>query len=398
MTDLLLAFDFPPLGGGIARWMGELARRYPHGELVVSTGCLEGDLASDAGFPNRVDRVPVPASRLKTLPGLIRWTRRVETLVRETDARFLWCGNLRPAAYPAWWVARRRDVPYGVIFHGGDLLTLRRNYRGSRFKRSMAARLVAGAAVWVVNSRFTRDLLEEVLSELALDHRSEAIRVVPLGTDPELFRPDVDPAPLQLRSHLPPARWLVTVARLVPHKGIDTAVRAFAELATKVPDLRYAVVGNGPYHGTLEALARELGVADRVHFISEASDADLPAWYALATVYLGLSRRTELDVEGFGIALVEAAAAGRPTVAGKSGGVPDAVQDGVTGLLVDPLDPHQVAAAVQSLLDDPGRAARMGRAGRGEVERYYNWDRVVADLRVLSRQAEATAASRRSRR
>jgi phosphatidylinositol alpha-1,6-mannosyltransferase len=388
--DLLLTFDFPPMGGGIARWMAELALGYPAGELVVSTGQMDGAEASDRRFPNPVDRLGLPARHLKTLQGHILWSRRVSALLARYRPRFIWCGNLRPAAYPAKWAHERTGIPYGVIVHGGDLLALRHNFRESRIKRHTARALLGSAEVLVANSRWTHDLACDVLRELELPERTLRVRVVPLGTDPAAFRPGLDPAPLAARYRLPPGRWLLTVARLVPHKGIDTTIRALALLGRDHAELRYAVVGQGGDRPALEALAAGLGVADRVHFLPDVADDLLPLAYALATVYVGVSRLTARDVEGFGIALLEASASGKPVVAGRSGGMPDAVRDGETGLLVDPESAEAVAAAVGGLLADPARALALGRAGRRAVETFYNWARVVADLRAIS--AEASAA------
>jgi phosphatidylinositol alpha-1,6-mannosyltransferase len=387
--DLLLTFDFPPMGGGIARWMAELALGYPAGGLIVSTGSLAGAAESDARFPARIDRLTVPASRLKTLRGLILWSRRVTALTAEHSVPFIWCGNVRPAAYPAKWAHDRSGIPYGVMVHGGDLLALRHNYRESRFKRLAAKSLLGSAEVLVANSRFTHDLACEVFRELGLPERTGRVRVVPLGTDPVQFRPGLDPEPLVTRHRLPPGRWLLTVARLVPHKGIDTAIKALALLAPGHPDLRYAIAGQGTYRPALESLAREHGMGGRVHFLADVSDGDLPMAYALADVYVGVSRLTARDVEGFGIALLEASASGKPVVAGRSGGMPDAVREGETGLLVDPEDPESVARAIGGLLDDPARGRAMGAAGRKAVESFYNWARVVADLRAISGQARS---------
>jgi phosphatidylinositol alpha-1,6-mannosyltransferase len=389
---LLLTYDFPPMGGGIARWMSEIALRYPAGELIVSTGSMEHSEAADRHYPNRVDRLAIPARRLKNLQGLVQWSRRVTTLVAEQQAGFLWCGNLRPAAYPAKWAHERSGIPYGIIVYGGDLLALRINYLDSRIKRIAAQALLGTADVLVACSRWTHDLACDVLRELGLAERTGRVRVIPLGTDPEVVRRGLDPAPLIADHALPAGRWLLTVARLVPHKGMDTTIRALALLAPRYPDLRYAIVGQGPERATLEDLARSEGVAERVRFLSELGDEALPLAYALATVYVGASRQTAKDVEGFGIALLEAQAAGLPVVAGRSGGIPDAVQNGVTGVLTDPEDPADVAAALAGLLDDPARAQQLGAAGRAAVERFFNWSRVVADLRAVS--AEARSARR----
>ncbi|HEU5217188.1 MAG TPA: glycosyltransferase, partial [Gemmatimonadales bacterium] len=203
------------------------------------------------------------------------------------------------------------------------------------------------------------------------------------------FRPGLDPAPLASRYGLPQGRWLLTVARLVPHKGIDTTITALAQLARSHPDLRYAIVGQGAYRPQLEALAREHGVGARVTFLADVGDDDLPLAYALAEVYVGVSRLTARDVEGFGIALLEASASGKPVVAGRSGGMPDAVREGETGLLTDPEDAASVARTIQVLLDDPARARALGAGGRKAVESFYNWPRVVADLRGLSAAARS---------
>jgi len=107
-------------------------------------------------------------------------------------------------------------------------------------------------------------------------------------------------------------------------------------------------------------------------------------------VYVGASRRAErIGVEGFGLALVEASACGLPVVAGNSGGVPDAVRDGETGFLVPAEDPAAFADAISRLLGDPGLARRVGAAGRHAVETYFNWDRVVRDLRAIESEVVA---------
>jgi phosphatidylinositol alpha-1,6-mannosyltransferase len=171
-------------------------------------------------------------------------------------------------------------------------------------------------------------------------------------------------------------------------------MRALALLDGKEADVRYAVAGEGDGRRDLEQLADNLGLSGRVRFLGGVPDADLPALYNLADVYVGASRRTPLSVEGFGIALAEAASSGRPVVAGNAGGIPEAVKDGETGLLVDPERPEAVAEAVRRLLRDPKLARRLGAAGRREIERYYNWDRVARDVAEIAAEAEALPTPR----
>jgi phosphatidylinositol alpha-1,6-mannosyltransferase len=385
-TQLLLTYDFPPMQGGIARWMGELAKNYPGGSLIVSTGQYPDGASVDGQFPNRVDRLPTRHRRLRTAQGLIRWARRAAALARSERTEFTWCGNLKPAAYPARWVAARTGVPYGILVHGGDLLLLRHQIERSALKLRTARILLKSASVLVANSHWTADLCRTVLDTLGLGNLPGRIRVVPLGGDPERFRPGIDPTNVRERYGLDGRRWLITVARLTRHKGVDTGLHVLARLRDRHPDLAYAVVGSGEALPVLEGLAQSLGVADRVRFLSGVPDSDLPGLYNCAEIYLGLSRQTEGNVEGFGISLVEAGACGLPVVGGRSGGIPDAVREGETGLLVDSERPDEVVAAVRELLDNRTLAQRLGTNGRRAVETHYNWKRVADDLARMGRE------------
>jgi phosphatidylinositol alpha-1,6-mannosyltransferase len=361
--------------------MGELAQRYPRDELLVSTGSSPGSAASDAGCPQPVDRVGIRATRLRTIHGLALWTWRAAALARRAGPGlgFTWCGELKPAGYPARWLRARFGIPYGVIVHGTELLLLDAKIRRSTFKRRTARSLLGNAAVVVANSSWTGDLARAVLRGLDL---SIPVETVPLGTTPSHFRPGIDPTAVRAKYGLDTARgpWLLTVSRLEWHKGIDTVIRALPAVRAAQPGTRYAVAGVGDRRPLLERIAADAGVADAVRFLGAVPDAELPALYNAADLYVGASRRHELLVEGFGISLVEASACGLAVVGGRSGGVPDAVREGETGVLVDPDDPGAVAAGIVELLGDPERRRRFGAAGRRAVETYYNWDRVAADV------------------
>jgi phosphatidyl-myo-inositol dimannoside synthase len=367
------------MGGGIARMMGEVARRYP-GPLVVSTGSYPESSAVDRAIRSEVHRVAVPSRRLRTVQGLVRWTSAATTIARSTRPGFVWCGNFKPAGYPARWIHGRWGIPYGIYLHGTELLLLQDRLAQSAVKRRVARSLLGPAAVLAANSRWTRTLCLELLGQLGLVRDESTVRVIHLGTDPKVFRPGLEISAVRSRYGLLEGRWLLTVARLAAHKGIDTGLRVLADLRHEIPQLRYAIVGSGIRQAQLESLAQGLGVAERVRFLNDVPDADLPALYNAAEIYLGLSRTVELMAEGFGISLSEASACGVPVVAGASGGIPDAVLDGETGLLVDPERPEPAIEAVRKLLRDPAMGKRLGAAGRKAVEHYFNWDRVAAEF------------------
>ena len=368
--------------------MGELALRYPAQSLVVSTGAYEGSAVSDARFPQPIDRVRIRATRLRTIQGLALWTWRARRLKETWTPGFVWCAELKPAGYPAQYLG----LPYGVVLYGTELLLIEEKIRRSRFKRRTAGGIVGKAAVLVAISTWTANLARQVLGALELD---VPVETVPLGTTPAQFRPGVDTSELRRKYGLNGGPWLLTVARLEWHKGIDTVMKALPAIRAAHPTARYAIAGVGDRLPQLQQLHHELGLGDAVRFLAAVPDEDLPALYNAADLYVGASRRHELLVEGFGISLVEASACGLAVVGGRSGGVPDAVREGETGILVDPDDPAAVAAGVNNLLGDPERRKKLGAAGRRAVETYYNWDRVARDLiRIDASYSLASPAAR----
>ena len=376
---------------GIARMMGEVTRRYPRGELLVSTGQHRDSQDSDVRFNGAiVDRLPVPNKALRNLAGLLFWSRRVATLARQYKPRFAWCDSIRPCTYPAKWMHERIGTRYGVFVHGGDLLKELHAIHHSRFARKTAKALFGSADAVVANSQWTREQAQTVLRELGLDPLADHVKLVPLGTDPEQFRPGIDTHAVRSRYKMNGGEWVLTVARLEAYKGVDTALKAVAQVRGEGHDVNYLVVGSGKQRKTYERLAKELGIAEHVRFVGNVPEAELPALFNTASAYIGVSRRADGSrVEGFGVALAEASACGLPVIAGQSGGLAEAVHDGETGLVVDPDEPAAVAVALKRLLDDQLLARRLGQAGRKAIETYYNWDRVIRDLRDIESQVSS---------
>src|SRR5207247_10290231 len=173
--------------------MGEIALRYPAGSLVVSTGAYANSAASDARFPHPVDRVAIRATRLRTLNGLVLWTARASRLARRQVPGFVWCAELKPAAYPARWLNARRQLPYGIVVHGTELLLLDEKTARSACKRWTGRQLFAGCAVVVANSRWTGERARAPLTALGCGALPRDGRVVPPGTTPSPCRPGIGP-------------------------------------------------------------------------------------------------------------------------------------------------------------------------------------------------------------
>jgi phosphatidylinositol alpha-1,6-mannosyltransferase len=383
VKHLYVTQDYAPDLGGMARMHVELCRRFGDDDettMSVSTVAAPGAAAFDEQEAYRIIRQPFPFQGAKVFSNQIRWARWL-TSRRSPDFDVIHCGNIRPVGYAVRWANRQLGVPYLVYVYGGDLLKERKKTARSLLKRRTARSILGHASGIVAISKWSADLARDVMNEVGID-TPPPIATVHLGTDPARFNPSRDTGALRRRWGVGDAPVILTVARVVPHKGQDMGIRAVAALRHDFPELRYIVVGEGPDEQRLRALAKELGVSDRVGFVGAMRDDELPEAYATSTIYLGASRVvSDIDAEGFGISFVEAAASGIPSVAGDSGGVRSAVRDGETGIVVPATDSDAITDAIRSLLLNPERRKKMGIAGRLAVETHYNWDRVARDVR-----------------
>src|SRR5438132_1781524 len=383
MRHLFVTQDYGPDLGGMARRHVELVRRFGDDDetiISVSTVASPGAAAFDQHESYRIYRQPFPFERANRFSNQLRWAQWL-TSRRAPPFEVLHCGNIRPVGYGVRWANRKLGAPYLVYVNGGDLLRERRKAGRSAVKRMSARSILGNASGIVATSNWVAQLASEVMNEVGVE-KPPRVAALDLGTDPVHFNPSRDTGALRRRWGVGDGPLILTVARLVPHKGQDMGIRALATLSRDFPNLRYIMVGEGHDELRLRSIARELGVTDKVGFVGAMRDDELPEAYATSTIYLGASRvDKEINVEGFGISFLEAGASGIPSVAGDSGGVRSAVRDSETGIVVHPTDADAITEAIRSLLLTPGRRKQMGLAARHAVETHYNWDRVAHDTR-----------------
>ena len=282
------------------------------------------------------------------------------------------------AALPA---ARALGVPIVQTFHA--LGSVKRRHQGAE-DTSPARRVAVESDLGASVDRVLATCREEVEELLALGVAADQATIVPCGVDVEHFLPEGDAAQRSSTHADGPATArserfrVLTVSRLVPRKGVDTVIGALGHLPD---DVELVIAGGPPAAGLdddpevarLRDRARAEGVADRVTFLGAVGQDALPALYRSADVVACVP-----VYEPFGLVPLEAMACGRPVVAAAVGGLADTVVDGVTGHHVPAGDPVAVAAALDALRRDPGRARAQGRAGRRRAVAEYGWDRVAA--------------------
>lgn len=381
MPTLLVTNDFPPRAGGIQGYLAELVARLPAGEVVVYAPRWPAAAEFDSAAPYPVHRhsgslmLPVPAV-----------ARRAAELAAHHGCDSVWFGAAAPLALLG--PALRKAAGVGRVVastHGHEV-----GWSMVPGARRALRRIGADADVVTVVSRYTRRRFAAAFGPMA------ALEHLPPGVDTDRFRPDpAARAELRARYRLGGRPVISCVSRLVARKGQDALVAALPRIRRGVPGAALLLVGDGPHAGRLRRLAEAHGVAEHVVFVGSVRWDELAAHHAVGDVF-ALPCRTRgrgLDVEGLGIALLEASASGLPVVAGDSGGAPEAVRTGETGQVVGGRDVPALARALVELLADPGRAHAMGAAGRAWMCRDWQWSRSADRLTAFLGADRAHAAS-----
>jgi phosphatidyl-myo-inositol dimannoside synthase len=367
VTALLVTNDFPPKIGGIQSYLHELWRRLPVEDATVLTTRYPGDTEWDAQQAFRVVRAPerqfFPTASL---------ARRIDALAREIGADVIFLDPWLPLGHLG---PRLTAAPFVVIVHGAEV-TVPGRLPGSRNLGGRVLRAAAG--VMAAGHYPARE------AEYAAGRPLRGV-IVPPGVDVERFHPLEPAARAETRRAfgLDPDRPLVLgVSRLVPRKGFDELIDAVAGL----PDVQLAIAGAGRDRHRLEARAARRGMTGRVRFLGRVPDDEtFPRLYASADVFATPCRDRwgGLEAEGFGIVFLEAAAAGVPSVAGRSGGSHEAVIDGETGFVVESRA-EDVRGALGAVLADDALRERMGIAARERAVDEFAYDGLVSRLAPIA--------------
>lgn len=380
---LVLTELFLPTKGGTAVWAAEVYKRLGGREIHIVTADVPGAAAVDAAHPNTIHRLNlrrVPWLRPESLAMYLRFF--LVSLWLSFNHRFdaIHAFRALPEGLVAWAVARLTLRPVVIYAHGEELTTWGRGgkFKTMRFALRHADRVIA-------NSEHTRD----TLLEMGID--AARITIIYPGVDVSVFRPGLDTAGLRESLDIGPGDRLVfSVGRLSRRKGFDQMIRAVAQLRTGGVPVQYVIAGIGEDADYLDGLIAEHNVRGIVHRIGAVSEADLPRWMNACDVFAMPNREINGDNEGFGMVFIEAAACGKPSLAGHAGGTGSAVIDGETGLRIEGTRTNAVAIGLARLLTDEGK--RMGRAAIERTQREFSWEKVAEKTAALN-QAEHRSGS-----
>jgi len=373
---LVLTELFLPTKGGTAVWAAEVYKRLGGKEIHIVTAEVVDAAAVDAQHPNTIHRLNlkrVAWLRPESLAMYARFFFKALTLALTHRFDAIHAFRALPEGLVAWAVARLTRRPVVVYAHGEELTSWGSGgkYKAMRFALRHADRVVA-------NSEHTRATL------LAMGVAAARIAVIYPGVDVSVFRPGLDAE--DLRASLGVGRddkLVFSVGRLSRRKGFDQAIRAVARLRSEGLAVRYVIAGIGEDADYLDGLIAQHRLQGIAHRIGAVKEADLPRWLNACDVFAMPNRDINGDNEGFGMVFIEAAACGKPSLAGEAGGTGSAVLHGETGLRVDGTSVEAVADGLRSLLTQPALAFERGQRALQRVEREFAWERVADKTRTL---------------
>ena len=376
ITTLVVTNDFGPRSGGIETFI--------HGLLAQASKNQQRNFVVLTSRQDPQDEVITFDRKM--------WEENRIKVIRDTSKVLLPTRRLAKAATELFVTHKCENVIFGA---SAPLGLLAKSLRKAGAKHIVA--LTHGHEVWWARmplfsaalrrigaqadqmtylGEFTRGAVANVL--LREDH-SKLVHLPP-GVDLTRFTPGIKSVELQKKWGIADAPVIVSIGRLVARKGSDQLIKAMPEVLQQFPKSKLLLVGTGNYQKRLEKLVRNLRVQDSVIFAGRVEHELLPDYYRLGDIFAApcRSRYGGLEVEGLGIVYLEASACGVPVIAGKSGGAPDAVLDGKTGLLVNGRDHREVGAAVIKLLSDQPLRQKMGADGRVWMEQLWSWEGIGA--------------------
>jgi len=221
-------------------------------------------------------------------------------------------------------------------------------------------------------SNFTKKLL------IKNGVNSKKIIVIPNGTDPIRFNPNISNTDIIDKLNLKNKKIILSISRLVERKNFGMIIKILKDVINEIPNVVYVIGGTGPMKDKWEKIAINYNIIEQVKFVGYIPEKDLPKYYSMCDVFImpSIEMKEESEVEGFGITFLEANACGKPVIGSRSGGISDAIIDGKTGFLVNPEDRNEIKDSLLKILKDAVYANILGKNGRKRIETELNWFKI----------------------
>lgn len=364
-TTLFITNDFGPRAGGIETFVHGLIERLPRGSVVVYTSAQPDSERFDAKWLNDFG-VEVIRDRSKILLPTPRVIKACQKIVKSRNLKRVAFGAAAPLGIMARAMRSAGAEKIVALTHGHEV------WWAKVPPFSFAIKFMSQSidAITYLGD-YTRGEISKAISKSDVN---KLVQIAP-GIDVDHFVP-TDSSELRAQLGLTEKSVIICVGRLVHRKGQDKLISALPAIRSEVPNVHLVLVGVGPHQKYLENLVAKLNLTDCVTFIGRINYSELPKYICVGDIFAmpSRSRFFGLEVEGLGIVYLEASSCGLPVVGGKSGGAPDAVLVGETGVVVDGTDTSEIAGACIDLLNNPELCALMGATGRAWIIENWRWE------------------------
>jgi len=394
MRNIIISANFHPIEGGIQTYMYQIAQNWELGDSLIICS-IEKDEPSCTKKPFTILRskkkvVTYPRSVLQMLKhvskakislnsmkycALLLINRAIITRINDRVSCLL--DSLKNNGSSIIQVST--PLPNGAIgllgklIYNIPLITYIHGTEINKYSQKLSTRMLLkfvlrNSDLVIANSNYTKNLVNRFNLE------QNKVKVVNLGANLKDFYPlTINRDFLNNKRVLKNSKILLTISHLVDRKGHDAVIEALSELVQKHPQLIYLIVGRGPSKDRLEALVKAKKLNNHVIFVGFVENSKLNSYMNCCDIFIMPNREEDGDVEGYGIAFVEANACKKPVIGGKSGGAVDAVLDGKTGLLVDPYSIAEVRAAINKLVTNESLCQELGEYGYLRAKNELNW-------------------------
>ncbi len=361
---LLVTNDLGPQAGGIESFILGLLGELDGSDIVIYTSSEPGDQTFDKELRQKYG-VEVIRDRAKILLPTPRVNRSVARVMKQYKSEYVWFGAAAPLGWMAGHLRRHGAKRIVAITHGHEVW----------WSKVWPFTLVMKAMSQKIDAfGYLGDFTKRAMSS-AISTQLKMVRIAP-GISINHFTPGTKSEELAKELDVFGKKVIVCVGRLVHRKGQDRLIEAMPDVLKKIPDAVLLIVGEGPRREALKKLVAEKELENSVKIVGRLSYEQLPMVIRLGDIFAmpSRSRFFGLEVEGLGIVYLEASACGVPVIAGASGGAPDAVLPGETGLVVDGTDVEAISASIVYLLNDDELRSRMGKRGREWAVNEWSWE------------------------
>ena len=362
MKTLLFTLEYPPFKGGVANYYGNIEAYWPQ------------FAAQDMGIDieNTDTRLRVIHNNDGALLSKWLWPKWLPAIkilksaVKRQGIEHVIVGHILPLGTVVYRLHKLTGIEYTVMLHGMDLALAMKSGR----KQLITKQILANAKNIICGNAYTAEMAAKFMDGSIEDK----LHVVHPGVNPEFSVDSKSLNSITTQYNLSNKTVLFSAGRLVKRKGFENVAKAMTEVNKKFPDLHYFIAGDGPEKMNLLDYSMQ---SKNITFLGRVSDKERDAWLAACDIFIMPAYKEGDDFEGFGIVYLEANIAGKPVIGGRSGGVPEAIDDGVSGLLVDPKDNNDIAKAIERLAGDVSLSKKLGRQGHDRALEWFNWERQI---------------------